>query len=130
MKNYNTNDAKNAILSVAKSYGVPMAQTIEKMMRLETAHFTSGQYRKTGSAGMEEGKWSNLPYAMDSIAMDDIHKPGLERFIVWPSVTDFAVYLAEYIKRHNGNWARWNSLNPLAQTEYTNRVNSIIPRFV
>lgn len=128
--NYTVNDAKNAIISVSKTYGVPMAQTIEKMMRLETAHFTSGQYRKTGSAGMEEGKWSNLPYAMDSIAMNDIHKEGLERFIVWPSVTDFAVYLAEYIKRHNGNWARWNSLSPFAQAEYRSRVNSVIAKFV
>src|SRR3990172_8354474 len=128
--NFTADDAKNAILSIANRYGVDMAKTIEKMMRLETAHFTSLQYRKTGSEGMEDGKWSNLPYPMDSIPMDDTHKDGLERFIVWKSVTDFATYLAEYINRHNGNFARWNSLNPLAQIEYRSRVNSVIPRFV
>lgn len=130
MKNYTEDDAKNAILAVQNMYGTEMARTVEKMLRLETGHFKSQQYKKTGSAGMEEGKWANLPYPMDSIAMDDVLKPGMERFIVWQSVTDFALYLAEYIQRYNGNYARWNSLNPLVQMEYRKKVESVKPRFV
>ncbi len=126
---FNADNAKAAILEVKRIYGDSMAKIVEKMMRLETAHFTSKQYRKTGSAGMEDGKWKNLPYEMDTIEMDDVYKPGMEKFIVWRSVTDFAIYLADYINRYNGNYARWNSTNSALQAEYTNRVNSVTPLY-
>ncbi len=129
-KMFTEEDAKKAILKVKEKFGLSMAQLVEKMMRLETAHFTSRQYVKTGSAGMEEGQWKNLPYPMDSIPMDDTLKPGLERFIVWRGVDDFAIYLANYINRYDGNYARWNSKDPIAQAEYRNRVNSIRSKFV
>ncbi len=131
-KNFTIQDGKNAIQTVKNKYGVDMAKRVEQMMRLETTHFTSKQYRLTGSAGMEVGKWSNIPTGATEgfIEMDDIHKPGIEKFIVWKSPTDFALYLAEYIKRYNGNFSRWNALDPTLQKEYAVKVNSVTPKFV
>jgi hypothetical protein len=125
-------DAKNAILFVADKYGVDMARTIEKMMRLETAHFTSLQYKKTGSAGMEIGKWANIPKGSTNgfIEMNDTQKPGLEKFIVWKSVDDFVDYLAKYIQRYNGNYLRWNAIDPVLQTQYEMKLKGVKARFV
>ena len=139
-KNFTVDDAQKAILQIKKEFGSDMARRIEQMMRLETAHFTSGQYKLTGSAGMEVGKWSNIPDGATAgyANINDTHKISRdengneidEKFIVWNSVTDFARYLANYIKRYDGNYARWNSTSPTAQTEYRKRVNSITPRFI
>lgn len=131
-KNFTEKDAENAIREVNKIYGKDMAQLVERIMRLETNHFKSGQYRLTGSAGMEVGKWANIPKgATDGyIEIDDTAKVGMEKFIVWHSVTDFAKYLAEYIKRYNGNYARWNALDEKLQEQYRKKVMSVKPRFI
>lgn len=130
-KMFTENDAKEAILFIADKYGVDMARTIEKMMRLETAHFTSEQYKKTGTAGMEVGKWADIPKGATNgyIEMDDTKKIGMEKFIVWKSVKDFADYLAKYILRYN-NHLRWNALSPDLQAKYELRLRGVKSRFV
>jgi hypothetical protein len=131
-KMFNETDAKNAILFINNKYGYDMAKIIEKMMRLETGHFTSVQYKKTGTAGMELGKWANIPKGATNgyIEMDDTHKPGIQKFIVWKSVTDFAEYLAEYILKYNGNYLRWNGTDKNLQAEYNNRLKGVKNQFV
>jgi len=131
-KQFTEQDGKDAILQIQKEYGTDTAKLIEKMMRLETAHFKSGQYKLTGSAGMEQGKWQDIPTgATDGyIEIKDNQDGHLGKFIVWHSVTDFARYLAEYIKRHDNNYARWNSTKEPLQAEYRKRVNEIKSRFV
>jgi len=131
-KKFNEKDGEIAVKEIQKIYGDDMAKIIEKIMRLETAHFKSGQYKLTGSAGMEVGNWHNIPdgATVGYIEIDDVHKVGLEKFIVWKSVTDFAKYLAEYIKRYKGNFARWNALDINLQTAYRQKVNSIKNRFI
>lgn len=132
--NFTEADGEKAILAIKAKYGVEMARTVEKIMRLETAHFKSGQYKKTGSAGMEVGKWKDLPKELIStqtVKMEDADKSdGIDEFIVWKSPTSFAIYLAEYIKRYNGNWARWNTTNAEKQRKYAAIVNSIKTKFV
>ena len=125
--NYTIDDAKNAILNVQKIYGTEMAKIVEKMYRLETAHFKSSQFVLTGTAGMEQGKWSNVP-KLDTIPLKDPIL-GMRDYLIW-NPKDFAVYLAEYIKRFDGNFARWNSTNTTRQSEYRKRVNSINNKFV
>lgn len=122
-------DAENAIKEIKNIYGSDMAKTVEKMMRLETSHFTSGQYKATGSAGMEEGKWKDLPPHKVATFTDN-HDGHIGKFIVWNSVTDFAKYLADYINRYNGNFARWNSTDLTKQISYKNKINSISTHFV
>lgn len=129
-KDFNTEDAKQAILAVQDEYGTDMARIVEKIMRLETAHFTSTQYKKTGSAGMEAGHWKNLPDNVTTIDFKDAHDGHIGHFIVWDSVTDFAKYLANYINEFNGNFARWNSTNPDKQKQYADAVNKVSTKFV
>jgi len=133
-KNYTEEDAKIAILSVKNKFGLDMAQTVEKMLRLETNHFKSGQFKRTGSAGMETGKWSNInPNEIEKNvyqAHDSNKSDGIDNFIIWKSPTFAALYLADYIKRHGGNYARWYSLNTTSQQEYRNKINQIKSKFV
>ncbi len=132
MKNFNEDDAKKAITNVKMKYGTDMAKIVEKMMRLETRHFKSKQYIQTGSGGMEAGHWANIPNNATSGTIDfkDNQDKHIGHFIVWNSVTDFANYLAEYIKRYKGNFAHWNSTQPDKQIAYQKEVNSITPKFV
>jgi len=133
-KSFTIDDGKTAVLAVKSKYGVDMAKIIEKMFRWETGHFKSGQYKKTGSAGMEVGKWSNIDkYLLEpyTVKMQDADlSDGIDEFIVWKSPTQFAFYLAEYIKRHGGNWARWNTTNAEKQALYRSKVNSLTTKFV
>lgn len=122
-------DAKEAIQEVTKKYGTATAQTVEKMMRLETAHFTSMQYRLTGTAGMEIGKWGKSVPNAGTVQMKEGGTGIKKTFLVW-NPKNFALFLADYITRYNGNFARWNSLQPDTQKEYANRVSKIKSRFV
>lgn len=126
---FTAENAKEAVIFIQKKYGQQMAELIEKIMRLETGNFTSGQYKSTGSAGMEEGKWKDLPEHSTAVFYDKQAKKD-KTFIVWESVEDFADYLAQYIIRYKGKFERWNSLDPIIAAEYKRRVNTITPKFV
>jgi len=131
--NFTELDAKNAILAVKNKYGVDMARLVEKMFRWETGHFKSGAYKVTGTAGMTKGNWgAGVP--TDTInfktnpALDSGGRSNID-FILW-NPKDFALYLASYIKRHNGNYGRWFSTIPEKQTSYANKVQTIKAKFV
>lgn len=133
VKTFTLKDGENAIKYIAQKYGVEMARIVEKILRAETKHFTSGQYIRTGSAGMEVGKWKNLPKdkIAGTIQMNDADtSDGIDTFYVWNSVTDFADYLAQYIQRHKGNYARWNSTNEKQQIAYRQLIDSVRARFI
>jgi len=129
---FNESDAESAILKIADLKGSARAKLLEKILRAETAHFTSNQYKLTGSAGMEIGNWQDLPkqHILGYIIIDDSKKAGLEKFIVWDSVYEFLLYLSDYIDRYNGKFERWNSLDPVLQANYKKLVNSVTARFV
>lgn len=132
-KMFTEQDAKEAILAVQKSYGREMASTIEKMLRLETNHFKSKQYQLTGSAGMEVGKWKAIPKdaTNGTVKMNDADlSDGTDEFIKWKSVKDFCFFLAEYINRYKGNFARWYSVQKEGQKTYADKINSVKSKFV
>ena len=56
-KMFSEQDARTAILKLKDAKGAERARLVEQMMRLETNHIRSEQYRNTGSAGMEAGAW-------------------------------------------------------------------------
>jgi hypothetical protein len=127
-------DAQNAILAIRDTKGVDRARLIERILRLETRHFRSSQFKLSGSAGMEDGRWKNLPRdSYTTFKMNDNHLTGdkMERtFIKWNNVLDFCLYLSDYIDRYNGNHGRWNSINIEKQEKYKKIVDSIKNRFV
>jgi hypothetical protein len=122
-------------LELAKIKGVTRAKLIEKIFRLETKHFTSKQYQLCGSAGMEKGKWMNLDESkLSYIEMNDNH-PALVKevkrtFIKWNSVLDFCLFLSNYIDRHEGNYARWNSTDLNKQAKYMSSVAGVTNKFI
>lgn len=123
-------NAYDAIIKLAKLKGNIRAALIERMMRIETAHFTSSQYVKTGSAGMEKGSWSNISKNVSYVKMRDNQDKRLVDFIVWDNVYDFCSYLSDYIDRNGGNWARWNSINSATQKSYASKVNQIRNKWI
>lgn len=127
---FTAEDAKNALEMLAETRGKEIAKIAERVLRWETAHFKSKQYKKTGSAGMEIGKWENLPANMDSIPMIENNTGKVKRFVVWGNPYQFLNYFADYVERWNGNWARWYSTQPKLQAEYRKKVNSVKNRIV
>jgi hypothetical protein len=131
---FTEDDAKDAILRIANLKGVERAKLIERMLRLETRHFKSLQYQMSGSAGMEDGKWKDLPKnSYTTFQMKDNHLTGAKQmrtFIKWNSVYDFCVYLSDYIDRHKGNYARWNDTRKERQIAYEAKLKGIRNRFI
>ena len=111
------------------------AKTIEKIFRWETGHFKSKQYKLTGSAGMEDGKWKGLiPGTYTTITMLDNHPEKVTNpmrvFIKWNSVYDAMLYLSDYIDRHKGHWGRWNSTDDNKSAKYMSEVSLVKNKFV
>lgn len=124
------------------------------MYRDETAHFKSGQYKACGTGGMEA--FGKAPYyGWDASFFDaypEFRPMGIwsafenkgmsgqggnkqvtdkkKEFVILPSVLGGMEYKVFYIKKHNGNWARWHSTNPSNQETYKKFLESIKPRFV
>jgi hypothetical protein len=130
-KEFTPEDAESALLTMAGKYNKERAQLLERILRHETNHFKSGQYKKGGSAGMEDGKWFDLPKgSYTTYKMRDNLQGYIATFIKWNSVLSFLEYLNKYIDRYNGNYARWNSLDATRQAEYRNRVNAVKNRTI
>jgi hypothetical protein len=135
MGNFTEHDARKAVFAVRDKYGVDLARTVEKMFRWETAHFTSRQYRETGTAGLTAAKgWPvevpkspTVTFRVDP-ALDSAGRSKID-YIVW-SPEPFALFLASYIKKYNGNFARWFSTDENKQVSYREKVNSIKTKFV
>lgn len=155
MANFTEENAKDALRQIVRDYGREMAVNIEKMYRIETAHFTSGQYRKSGSPGMEAHGaapyygWASTPWkARPELAPCGLVSmfenagmsgtPGAntqvtskpKQFLAFDSVYAAMYALAEYIKRHNGNHARWYSTTAQGQEIYRNKLSKIRARIL
>jgi len=145
--NFTESDAKTAIEKVKDVFGRDEAKIVERLMRLETAHFKSDQYKKTGSPGMEIGGknttypygwrqpvkfWDDNPrYKPTGIYTRPENKTGIKKsFIVFPSVTAAALTLAYILKQRNWNAGSWYSTNIAKQNEYNAYINKISNRFI
>lgn len=149
-KPFDVNDAKTALTKVAAVYGKAVAQQIEKVMRLETAHFTSKQYKLTGTGGMEAhgsapfyGWYSPFFIANPAYApigtTDMLEGKGASQiggnaqstkpkvFVILPSVEAGMMFMADYAKRNaaNGGILRWYSTNAAAQQIYATSLKNI-----
>lgn len=165
---FSEEDAKNAIKQLYKQYkdsewhwewegvkrnvkGIELVTIIEKMYRLETAHFKSKQYQNCGTGGMEVfgkapyygwdsslfteppiGSWS----AFEGKGLSE--KGGNEQvtdrkkeFVKLSSVLVGMEYKAKYIIKYNGNYERWyNKNNTSHQLQYRNSLKNIKARFI
>lgn len=145
VKDFNINDAEKAFKELKKYYNADESAVVEKIMRLETNHFKSENFKKTGSGGMEiaTGKTS-FPYGWSTpleLWKNDDFKPvgtlsmkengtgKVKTFIVFPSVRAAVFTIAEIMKKRNWNAGSWFSNNPTEQAKYNQSINGIKARF-
>ena len=142
--------AKEGFLYVKDKHGVEYAKDIERLFRLETAHFTSGQWLGTGSAGMEATKetfpfgWSLEEFnKLHGLSPNDYfikyyndnHTGKRTPFVGWKKTGDNIKFVAWFIKnKRNGDILSWYRL-PSAATKtdrenYRKKLDAIKTQFV
>jgi RHS repeat-associated protein len=149
-KSFNIHDAEIGLKVVNTNFGKEMASNVERMYRLETNHFTSSQYKHTGTGGMEvHGPaqyygWTPSYFTEPPTGIYSIYEnKGLsgiggnaqvtnrpKQFVIMPTVTAAMMFKANYIQGHDGNYARWFSTNPQAQALYRTKIQAITPKIV
>jgi hypothetical protein len=143
----NTDEVKNALKTIGETYGVDKAQMTERLIRWETAHFKSTQWKKGNTAGMEIAKgkfvypygWSSLkefseaaaikPEAFSTYDMIENGTGLTKTFIKFPSAYLYVLFLVYVIKKRNWNWGAWYSTNADKQATYFNKIMGVKPRF-
>lgn len=133
-------DFKAALKYALKYYPVKILRNAEKIFRLESANFTSGQFVKTFSPGMEKFS-DSYPYGWHSLRIFwdenlDFKPIGLEKFtengtgktkyfIKFKSVTAGLMTLCYFLSLHENNAARWFSTNADSQKVYNDKLAKI-----
>lgn len=154
-KTFTPEDAILALVKVAKVYGKDTATEIEKVARLETSHFTSKQYKLTGTGGMEahgSGPYygwfapffvshpeytpvgtTNMLENKGASAIPGANQQSTKQkvFVIMPSTEAWMMFLADYAHRHKneGGIARWYSTDQTAQNIYRNSLAGISTPF-
>lgn len=140
-------DIKEALRGLKNKYGAEKAAMIERLFRLETAHFKSSQWVNARTPGMEIGGgvkifpygWSSLyefakaydyePADFDTWTHPENKTGKIKTFIVFPSVKaafDFVGYL---MNKRNWNFGSWYSTKAEAQQQYVDTLNTIRARY-
>ena len=135
---------------VTEVSGKDLITVVEKMYRLETAHFTSKQYQNCGTGGMES--FGSAPYyGWDSALFTEepigtwsaFEGKGLSGqggneqvtdkqkvFIKLPSVVVGMEYKIKYIIKYEGNYARWYNTTADAQEKYRESLKGIKAKII
>lgn len=147
---FNENDAKEALRYIYDKYGKDTAEVVERMYRVETAHFKSKQYRHCGTPGMEAhgsppyygwngsyfseaptGLWAAFEGAGLSGAGGNAQVTDKKKqFVKLSSVKVGMEYVAKYKDGHGGNYARWFSTDESKQALYRKTLATVVPRIV
>lgn len=132
-----------ALQKVKSVYGQEIAENVEQIYRVETAHFKSSQFLYTFSAGMLKFKdaypygwgnfktfWSlNPSYAPVNFYVIFVSREKKNfAYIGFSSLEAGMMTLAYYISK-NGR-LRWNSTKANEQAIYQRALNSVIVRYV
>ncbi|EKC0206690.1 hypothetical protein R4902_000674 [Salmonella enterica] len=150
---FTVQDGKDALRKIYDKYGKDMSVIVERIFRIETTHFTSGQYQHCGAPGMEvHGSPPAYGWSSDFFAQHPGYQPtgiwskkeskGLsgqggnaqatdkpKQFAVFYSVEISMEYIVYYINKNSGNYARWYSTQESAQKLYRKECGAIIPKF-
>lgn len=133
------------LLTLSKSFPLWVLTDMEKIYRLETAHFTSGQFKGTFAPGMETfGKkfpfgwitvnrevWSQFPQTKPTGKLWTGREGGTGKqksFLKFPSLLAAMTTVAGFVN-HYQNAARWYSTNTDSQVRYTKSLQKIKPRW-
>jgi hypothetical protein len=140
-------ELSDTLANIAAEYGLGYARDIERLVRLETANFTSGQWELYNTAGMEATQ-GEFPFGWGSLAeyaaatgidpndffigtMSENQTGIIKSFIGFPSQADFLYFLAWFIdNKRGGNFGKWFSLDPGAAAGYYATMQTIAPTLI
>lgn len=144
-------NVKDVLLQIRKEYGLAIAQNVEKIYRLETANFTSGQFLGTFSAGMMKFA-STFPYGW--ITVNNIiwkSKPefapigvksfkenvglggegaGVKEFLQFRDLKSGMFTLAAFLQHYGNNAGRWYSTDLQRQSSYNETLSKMDTKYV
>lgn len=146
-------ELRSAFQKVKAKYGAEFAQKTEQLFRKETAHFTSGQFRKTLSPGMEIAGGTNstkttFPFGWSSLQkfisanpqyngkfyvhrMNENQTGWSKTFIGWPTLEGSVMFVAWFIQNiRGGRFGYWYSLNESKALSYESNMAKINPKYV
>ena len=126
---------------IKNKFGNDIAKNLERLYRLETNHFKSGQFRHTYSPGMESFG-TKYPFGWKTIASIFWNSTTLARpvgfysgtegktgktktFLKFPSLLAAMLTVATFLKHYDNNPGRWYSTNLESQQRYNNSINKI-----
>lgn len=140
-------DIRATLRALASKYGAAIAQNVERIYRLETRNFQSGQFLKTNTAGMAALD-DAFPFGWPVRGTTpDMYNPPVfmvennpttgqptgngVKFVAFKRFPDAAEYLAKFLKDHGNNAGRWHADNahPDRQAAYIAALSNIEPTF-
>lgn len=136
-KNKKMNDIKEVIKKAIKMFKPGVVKNAEKIFRLETNHFRSGQYLGTFSPGMEKFSalypygwkslkpfWNKFPeYApFDFLPFIENRTGKTKFFLKFKTLEAAFLTLCFFLEINNNNPGRWYALDKNMQDEYNNKI--------
>jgi len=136
---------KESLAAISDEYGRDVAKWVERIYRLETRNFQSGQYLKTGSPGMESFG-DDFPYGWTTINRDlwksnpDDRPTGKmtmkenvtgkqKTFLIFPSVLSGMRAVATHISADGKRPGNWFSNVPSLQARYEKDLLGFTPKY-
>lgn len=148
--NYTKQDFKDAINSLKNKYDFKTLANVERIYRLETAHFKTSQFKQTGSPGMEKFAntfpfgwktinkevWQKIPNTSPThfLPFKETATGKTKYFLVFPSMLAAVVTVAEFIKYYSKSYgdyapARWYSTNLESIKKYYTALQNFKPTY-
>jgi hypothetical protein len=131
---------KIAIQKASKFYSKEILSNVEKIYRLESANFTSGQFLGTWSPGMEKAKdvypygWTSLrPYwdanpLVKPVGLKTFTENGTgikKTFIKFPTLNAGVFTLCKWLQNNGNKPAKWFSTNTASMANYQKKLDNI-----
>lgn len=137
-------EVKNTLRQILKQYTPEVSKYIERIVRIESNHFKSGQWKKGNSAGME-AFGDSFPYGWSSLksfasqnkidgskfstyTMTENGTGKQKTFIKFPDINTFLWFLTFHLNKYNWDWGRWYSTKPESKKRYVDSLNAITPK--
>ena len=128
---------KEAFSKVTAKYGQAIAQNVERIYRLETAHFTAPYFLATYTPGMVATKkiypfgWGNLKtFWLTNESPTGYWSGKTLNYLVFPSLEGAMMSLAEVLKQRNNDAGTWYALDEKMQKEYEAKLKTVKVRYV
>ena len=129
---------EKTLKEISEIFGTDVTKNVEKIYRLETRNFSSGQFLKTYSAGMESHS-KNFPYGWTSLKKfwteQPHHKPvgkvdmkdaiGMKSFLKFPSLFSAMFPLAFMLQKRGNDVGTWFSNDEAQRQHYRNLISKM-----